>query len=503
MRKIIILLIGALACLYAQAQTCTLTGEIKNSSDTTLSLYLLYAGAHYRHQSVDIKVHHGKFATTISLPYPVFALFDGYGQERRLLLSPGRNLHIQFDAAKADSVLLAGTASGENNLLHTLKIGDMPFFSQGKPEENLYAKMPIDSLNIMVLNVTAQQAKEAGNIIQQARIPDNLKKMLSAEFHYVNQCYLYDFASNYMRWAKNKDQQAFLDTVMTIEPIPDNITLVNCLYANMMLDNQVRNAMINAGKNVRTDSVNGKRAIEKLFNMPFEEIMQQANLYGERYMLTWLYAKQNLPQSICDKILFNRIMEACSNKLYATARTLQDTMNYYYANSYYITMAKGEVQKMQVQLEKETNNPKIVFHTGEKITSLKELTVMHQGKVVYIDIWGTWCPPCREEMTYTPALKKRYIGKDIAFVYIDMDEAKKEADWKEMVRLYKLEGEHYRLDNEEIQALWKEIEQEGGETNRYPTYVLFDRKGKMIKPNAARPSDGEGLFEQMDTLLKE
>lgn len=41
MRKIIIFLIGALACLYVNAQTCTLTGNINNTSDTTITVYLL------------------------------------------------------------------------------------------------------------------------------------------------------------------------------------------------------------------------------------------------------------------------------------------------------------------------------------------------------------------------------------------------------------------------------------------------------------------------------
>jgi thiol-disulfide isomerase/thioredoxin len=504
MRKIIILLIGALACLYVHAQPCTLTGQIKNSSDTTVSLYLLYAGAHYRHQSVDIKVYHGKFATTISLPYPVFALFDGHGQERRLLLSPGRNLHMVFDA-KIDSgnMAMTGGASKENILLHELKIGEVPFFLQGKPEENRYAKMPLDSLNNLVLKVTKEQRIEADKKIKSCNIPDYLQTILFTEFRYVNQCYLFDLAQNYMRWARNKDQETFQEEVMQVEPLPNSIMLVNCLFANMMLNNYIRNQLMNAGKKIRTDSAAATKAIEQLFRMPFAEIMKQADKYGERYMLTWLYAKYNLAPGVRDKILFNCIMESCDNKLYTIAAVLQDTLELYYPNSYYIDMAKAEVKKMQDVLERENNNQKIVFHAGKSFQSFKELTTLHKDNVIYVDIWGTWCGPCREEMKYAAAVRKRFAGKDIVLVYVDMDEDNKENDWKEMARMYGLEGQHYRLNNDNIKPLWKEIEQEGGETNRYPTYVLFDKKGKMIKANAARPSDGQKLFEQVDALLKE
>ena len=504
MRKIIILLIGALACLYVNAQTCILTGNINNTSDTTITVYLLYAGAHYHNQSVEIPVHNGKFKKNIPLLYPVFALLNAYGMERRLILSPERNLHMVFDAQKDPADMeLTGTASKENILLHDLKIGEMPFFMQGKPAENVYAKMPIDSLNNIVLAITKKQCIEGDKKIKSSNIPDYLQEILSTEFRYVNQCYLFDLAQNYMRWAGNKDQEAFQEEVMNVEPLPNGITLVNCLFANMMLNNYIRAQLMNAGKKIRTDSAAATRAIEDLFRMPFAEIMKQAEKYGERYMLTWLYAKYNLAPDVRDKILFNCIMESCDNKLYSIAAVLRDTLQQYYPGSYYIAMAKEEVKKMQDQLEKEKNNQKITFHTGKSFQSFAELTALHKNKVIYVDIWGTWCGPCREEMKYAAAVRKQFAGKDIVLVYLDMDEDNKEEDWKEMARMYGLEGQHYRLNNDSIQSLWKEIEQEGGEINRYPTYVLFNKNGKMSKANAARPSDGEKLFEQIDILLKE
>jgi thiol-disulfide isomerase/thioredoxin len=501
MRQIILVLVWVFACLYVKAQTTILTGNIKNAPDSIITIYLLYAGVHYRHQSVDIPVQKGRFKAAISLPYPVFALFNGYGMERRILLSPSRDLQIQLDAGKAGNMLLTGTAAPENNLLHALKIGDIPFFMKGRPQENEYAKMPMDSLNNMVVAITKRECIEADKKIKDSGIPTHLKKILSAEFRYVNQCYLYDLAQNYMRWAGNKDQQAFLDKVMNMEPLPDSATLVSCIFANMMLNNYSSAQLINAGKKIRTDSAAAIRAIEQLFRMPFPEIIQQAEKYGERYMLTWLYAKYNLTANVRDKVLFNNIMESCDNKLYSIAAVLQDTLQLYYPNSPYLAMATAEVERMGNLLEKERGNKNIVFHTGKQLKSFKELTDLYKGKIIYLDIWGTWCGPCREEMRYVPVLKRKYAGKDIVFVYLDMDDDNKENDWNEMVRMYGLEGEHYRLGSDAIAPLWKEIEQQGGQTDRYPTYVLFDRNGKMVNANAARPSDGEKLFRELNEVL--
>lgn len=109
---------------------------------------LLYAGAHYPNQSVELPLSRkGEFKKPVDLPYPVFALLKYNGYERRLLLSPGRNLNIVLDAeTNRDNIILSGTAAKENMLLHELKIGDIPFFMQSNGENNAYATMPLDSL---------------------------------------------------------------------------------------------------------------------------------------------------------------------------------------------------------------------------------------------------------------------------------------------------------------------------------------------------------------------
>lgn len=503
MKQIINLVVVLSFCIKLTAQTSIISGQVKNLKDSSLTIYLLYAGAHYHNQYINLPLNNsGGFEKVVHLPYPVFALLKYNGRERRLLLSPGRNLNMVFDAAENEAdIKIFGTAAKENTLLYQLKIGDMPFFMGSSGQENEYAKMPLDSLMDKVVKKVKSNFIDADRKIAKTEIPQNLQRILSTEYRYVHQCYLYDFAANNMRWAKNKDQETFLDKVINFEPLPDSSTLVNCLFSNMMLDNYIRYRLINAGKDFRTDSTAAKQRIERLLQISYPEIMRQAERYGERYILNWLYAKQQLSHTLQDKILFNRIIESCDNKLFSTAKTLQDTLQRYFPYSHYLDMAKVEVDKLQLLLEQQKENPKITLHAGRKIQSLKELVEPYKGKVVYIDIWGSWCGPCRDEMQYAPDLKKKYAGKDIVFVYLDMDEDNKDAAWKEMLHLYSLEGEHYRLNSTEIQSCWKEVEQAGGETNRYPTYVLFDKNGKMIRANAERPSSKDKLYKQLDENL--
>ena len=105
-----------------------------------------------------------------------------------------------------------------------------------------------------------------------------------------------------------------------------------------------------------------------------------------------------------------------------------------------------------------------------------------EGSLVYVDVWATWCGPCKAEIPSLQKLEADYHGKNITFLSVSVD-TDREA-WVDMVVNDNLGGVQLWADG------WSQI------TKDYaifgiPRFMLFDQEGKVISTDAPRPSDNE------------
>lgn len=122
--------------------------------------------------------------------------------------------------------------------------------------------------------------------------------------------------------------------------------------------------------------------------------------------------------------------------------------------------------------------------------------LIHQypGKVIYLDVYATWCGPCRKEMAFAPALHSAYKKKDVVFVNLCAQDDL--PSWKKLIKEKKLAGEHYFLDVDASKLFLGNYRIEG-----FPTYWLINKKGAIVTTQAPRPSDSFKLYQQLDALL--
>lgn len=134
--------------------------------------------------------------------------------------------------------------------------------------------------------------------------------------------------------------------------------------------------------------------------------------------------------------------------------------------------------------------------TGEEL--YREILKPYQGKVVYLDVWGTWCSPCKQQMKYAPAIKEAMKGKDVVFLYLANRSLK--ASWENIIKEYGLLGEqtvHYNLPDTHQELLEQYLQ-----VKAYPTYLLIDRNGNIVDRKPPRPSSGEELVDYLNDCLK-
>ena len=151
---------------------------------------------------------------------------------------------------------------------------------------------------------------------------------------------------------------------------------------------------------------------------------------------------------------------------------------------------KQELEKQAIR-DKFIGKPAPEFSMEDingKNVSLSDL----KGKPIYIDIWATWCGPCKAEIPSLKKLEEEY-GDKIEFVSISVDEPDHKDKWKDFVAKEDLKG--YQLTTGEG---WKsQFVRELG-VNGIPRFVLIDKQGNIIDPDAPRPSS-----QKISEILKE
>ena len=104
---------------------------------------------------------------------------------------------------------------------------------------------------------------------------------------------------------------------------------------------------------------------------------------------------------------------------------------------------------------------------GTKVT-LSEL----KGKVVLVNFWATWCPPCRNELARVEKeIIERFKGQEFVFLPISRGESKeKVAEFRNKM------GYTFPMGLDTTQAIFKKYA-----TNYIPRNFLVDRDGKVVK----------------------
>ena len=115
---------------------------------------------------------------------------------------------------------------------------------------------------------------------------------------------------------------------------------------------------------------------------------------------------------------------------------------------------------------------------GEQI--LRKLIEPYKGKIILLDIWGTWCGPCKDALSRSQAEYERLKDYDLVYLYLANNSS--DESWQNVIKMYDVTGDnvvHYNLPTAQQSAIENFLQ-----IHEFPTYKLIDRNGTILEVNA-------------------
>ena len=178
---------------------------------------------------------------------------------------------------------------------------------------------------------------------------------------------------------------------------------------------------------------------------------------------------------------------------------LYETYRAEFPNSPFLNVLEpGVKENLRFQNSRITDKDYHILTCDSTITSLEDAVKPFKGKVVYIDVWATWCGPCLKEFQYLPALKEKAHNMDVVYLYISIDRPEERKKWEKTIAYHQLKGYHLLVNEKLGKSLYTELGNER-QILSIPCFVIIDKTGKIAVRHAAAPSEPEKVIEQLST----
>lgn len=112
-----------------------------------------------------------------------------------------------------------------------------------------------------------------------------------------------------------------------------------------------------------------------------------------------------------------------------------------------------------------------------------------RGKVVLLNVWATWCHPCRDEVPFLQDVHERYATRGLELVGVSVDAAGEEATIRDFARRYGMSYPIWRDPGERVSSTFLII--------GVPASFLVARDGTLLWRKTGPVSESDTVFTRM------
>lgn len=203
-----------------------------------------------------------------------------------------------------------------------------------------------------------------------------------------------------------------------------------------------------------------------------------------------------VPEEMQYKLLSLELLENYENTVVRGDSTFVNYISEIRPQNAFFPYIKEKRNELLISMKTDTNGVKYI---GNTINALEELSKVDDfdQKILYIDLWATWCGPCIAEFKHRNKLHELLSDyPNIIPVYISIDEDSNATVWNEKTKAFNLNGYHLRANKELVTDINEKLYE--GKGIGIPRYILLDKNGNILEKNLPRPSNTEKLKQKFD-----
>ncbi len=478
-----------------EPQKVVVAGKVLNWSppDSTISLSVNRVdGYEYEsQQTIESKIDSdGRFVFTCNTYVPLDAWFS-YKTNFLIALHPGDSLFVEFDGSKDDRAELLSTISffGPAAELNS----EIAEFQQSFYKSSLFKERNKNDHAIVAMNANeyrlfADSLHEVGFRLCEKFSREAPRSALSTIWakRFVDE----DYYSN-LHFYPSSHRKALVLTEREWKVPPS--------YYDYLDPKRIDESELICGNAIQ-------RFVESYM---YGYLRQATNTILEEKFLNNAEGKfsnglNSIPDYIADSVMVQTLMSSTESGLFRELSLVkfyhrllaESKLESFERNNGFIDTEIQQVfirrslddsyQKLKSEMASTTLSKDAVLEsvgTGTAGPFMNEIIADHRGKVILIDVWATWCAPCREEFPYSKKLQE--TTKDVVFVYVCIDSRKE--GYENMIKKFQLSGVHYYLDDVQSDKLRSELDIKG-----IPHYVLIGKDGGVAaESKKIRPSNDD------------
>ncbi len=436
------------------------TGQLKNTEDSSITLYFMPFDK-YRNYRIELDSA-GYFSKEWEIPRPLYLSCF----RQKVFVRPGDSIHLEGDMNDIEGTLeFSGDQRRMNNYLkEQARLRD----SIRNYKRKLYARSPSDFLEGVDTLLGVYQ-----DLLASQDLPVELRTLEEKRIRWKKaflRARYKTFHAHYTRKAPDSLDlpEAFYDPLEKIDPNAGSNLSIPSFYRFL-----TSYTYLLTSEKRRNDSAASEAPFFKIRQKVFE------NRFNNDTLVTAFLAKN----------LYDHLQNVGVAQTGPYLERLQESGLYPDLTD----SLKARAEEWE-PIRKGKEAPGFAYPNVEGDTiSLEEL----EGKLVYIDVWATWCGPCKKEIPHLKELEKAFDEEQVAFVSVSLDRKKVKGRWKRMVENKEIGGHQLFANGEAFDSkIAKDYL-----INSIPRFILIGPQGKIIDPNAERPS-GDAKKE-LKTLLNE